>query len=88
MVASDHDNRNALCSSTQHHQELLIIQAIVGVEVVANIPIDEQPVDFLFTGNYAEHVIEGSVLFDVGIKVRPICKNNKAHLAIGIGDVC
>lgn len=76
MIASDHDNRNALCSSTQHHQEPLIVQAIVGVKVVANISIDEQTVDFLLACNYAEHMVEGSVFLDVFIEMRPICENN------------
>lgn len=47
MIASGEDKRNALSYTTQHHKESFIIVAIVGLQIVSDVSVDEKTMDLV-----------------------------------------
>ncbi len=47
MVASNHNDRDGFGCLPEHHQEALVVQAVVCVQIVSDISIYHQSMDLL-----------------------------------------
>lgn len=87
VVARGYDDRNRDSCVAEHHQELLIVAAVVGVQIVADISVDQQSVYLFLALGHLEVMVDRFVLGDVLLYLRPISQDNQLHFTVGIGNI-
>lgn len=48
MIACDHNDGDSCCSLAEHDKETLVIETVIGIEIVSYIAIDQDAVNLLF----------------------------------------
>jgi hypothetical protein len=72
MVAGDHNERNLGGSFCDLKEELFVVCAVVAVEVVAHISVDDDTVDLLLQQGRPHQTVNRLVLVPVDLYLRPI----------------